>query len=426
MGDICYKEAMRGVRLKAICIGLLAIAVACGGPPEAPTGTTSATPPTVLLISMDGFRWDHPELADTPNLDRLIRNGVRAEGLIPVFPSKTFPAHYSVVTGLHPGKHGVISNNMRDPRWPDVIFGQTAREEVQKARWWGGEPIWVTAHEQGLQTAVYFWPGSEAPIQGVLPDTWFPYHGSVPWDTRIATTLEWLDRAQPERPEFIALYFEEPNRAGHRYGPEAAETIAAVTAVDAALGQLLDGLETRGLMQSTNIVVVSDHGMALNDPERVVFLDDYVQLSREELFEAGALLQIFPSEGRDQEIYDALVDAHPRLRVFRPWDAPSEFFLENNARLAPIMGSPDPGWEVLPRAVAEGRGVIPGDHGQDPSYPDMHGIFVASGPAFREGVTIDCYRSVDIYNVLAAALGLDPAVNDGDPDRAAEVLRPGR
>lgn len=392
------------------------------------SGCAPATPPPapapgpLVLISLDGFRWDYPDLADTPNLDRLIASGVRAEGMIPVFPSKTFPSHYSIVTGLHPGHHGIISNNMRDPRWPEP-FGLSARDQVNNPRWWGGEPIWVTAQKQGLTTAVYFWPGSEAPVQGIQPDTWFPYDGSVTWEHRVDTALGWFDQPAEDRPDLVALYFDEPNTAGHGYGPESAEALAAATAVDAALGRLFDGLAERAMLESTNIVVVSDHGMALNADERVIVLDDYVELEREEIFEIGALLQIFPNEGREGEIYDALVGAHPNLRIFRPEEAPPEFHLYNHPRLAPIMGSPDPGWEVVPGAALESGWAVVGDHGQDPSHPDMHGIFIAAGPAFVNGSQVGRVHGVDIYNALAAALGIEPAANDGDPEQIVGVLR---
>ncbi len=381
-----------------------------------------ADTPPLILISLDGFRWDYLELADTPNLDRLITTGVRAEGMIPVFPSKTFPSHYSIATGLHPGHHGIISNNMRDPRWPEP-FGLSERDQVNNPRWWGGEPIWVTANKQGLRTSAYFWPGSEAPVQGVQPDVWFPYDGAVTWEHRVDTVLGWLDQPVEERPNFVALYFEEPNTASHDHGPEAPEALAAATAVDAAVGRLSDGLAERGVLESTNIVVVSDHGMALNDEERVIVLDDYIDLSREETFEIGALLQIFPAPGREEEIYTALAGAHPNLRIFRPEEAPPEFHLYNHPRLAPILGSPDPGWEVVPRAMVESGRFIRGDHGQDPSHPDMHGIFIAAGPAFEEGTTVARIPGVDIYNILAAVLGIEPAPNDGDPARVTGILK---
>ena len=174
---------------------LMAAPVGCGSI----RGESSSLPPTLILISMDGFRSDYIERVETPHLDRVIAGGVRAEGLIPPFPSKTFPGHYTLVTGLYPGHHGIISNNMRDPGWPEE-FGLNRRREVENGRWWGGEPIWVAAQRQGLRSAVYFWPGSEAAVQGVRPTHWYKFDASVPFEARVDQVLEWIDLPANERP----------------------------------------------------------------------------------------------------------------------------------------------------------------------------------------------------------------------------------
>ena len=373
--------------------------------------------PPLLLVSFDGFRHDYPELVPTPNFARLAARGVRAESLVPPFPSKTFPSHYTIVTGLYPGHHGIISNNMRDPRWPER-FALADREQVQDGRWWGGEPIWVTAHRRGLRTAVYFWPGSEAPIAGVQPDVWFPYDGAVPYEERVQRVLAWLGQPPASRPAFVALYFDEPNGAGHRHGPLAAETRAAIRRADATLGRLLDGIDRLGV--EVNLIVVSDHGMAQNDPARVILLDRDVELFPDELLEQGALVQIFPRRGRAERIYRALARL-PHLAVYRRGGIPARLHLYDNPRLPPILATPEVGWEALTRRQAA-AGVIPGDHGQDPAHPDMHGIFLAAGPAFARGARVPAIEAVDVYGLMAAALGIEPAPNDGVPARTAGIL----
>lgn len=371
-----------------------------------------------MLVSFDGFRWDYAARTDTPALDALAVRGVRAEHLVPVFPSKTFPAHYSIVTGLVPGNHGIVSNNMRDPRWPEP-FGLGDREQVQSGRWWGGEPIWATAARQGLRSAVYFWPGSEAPVGGVRPDWWFPYDEGVSYEARVDAALDWLSLPPDRAPALVALYFDEPDTSGHRLGPEAAGTLAAVRRVDNILERLLDGLHGRGI--EANVVVVSDHGMAANDAQRVIVLEEYVELAHEEVFELGAFLQIYPLPGREDAVFEALSGAHPNLRVWGREEIPEGLQLGDSPRLAPIVASPDPGWEVIPRARA--RGPIPGSHGQDPRHPDMHGIFYAAGPDLRQGVVLSTLEQVDVYELLARLLAIDPAPNDGDPARTAGLLR---
>ncbi len=382
---------------------------------------TPGAPAPVVLVSFDGFRWDYAGRAATPNLDRLAAAGVRAQRLIPVFPSKTFPGHYSIATGLYPGHHGVVSNNMRDPGWPEV-FRLAAREEVQNGRWWGGEPIWVTAKRHGLRAGAYFWPGSEAAVQGVRPDWWLAYDERVAWETRVDTALEWLTLTEAQRASFVALYFEEPNNAGHAHGPEAPETIDATRRADSILGRLLDGLSARGV--EANVIVVSDHGMAQNDVARLIVIDDYVSLLPDELFEFGAFGQIFPADGREAQIVEALDGAHPELAVYRRGATPEHLHLFNHPRVAPILLVPSAGWEVVPRAAFDGGAprVIAGDHGYDPSNPDMHGIFYAAGPGIASGRTIGAVEQVDIYALMCRLLGLQLAANDGVWDRIAPAV----
>lgn len=391
--------------------------VACGGA-VAPPGQSHP----LVLISFDGFRWDYADRTTTPALDRLAAAGVRAERLIPVFPSKTFPGHYSIVTGLYPGHHGIISNNMRDPQSGDV-FGTGSNPAVQDARWWAGEPVWVTAGRQGLGTGVYFWPGSEAPIDGRRPDRWFPYDEATSWDTRVDAALGWLTATAQERASFVALYFEEPNEAGHEYGPGAPETTDAVARADAVLARVLDGLAARGV--DANVLVVSDHGMAANDASRVIVLDDFVELAPDEVFEQGAIGQIFPRPGREDDVFAALEGAHLRLSVYRRGAAPARLHLFDHPRLPPILLVPDAGWEVMTRGQLEKSGGRPiaGDHGQDPMNPDLHGIFYAAGPGLAQGVRLGAVEQVDLYALMCRLLGLEPAPNDGDWSRISAAIR---
>lgn len=394
----------------AACLGLGAGAAPGAGP------AAEARPTPLVLVSFDGFRWDYPQHAPTPGLDRLAAAGIAAEHLVPVFPSKTFPAHYSIVTGLYPGHHGILSNNMRDPRWPEP-FGLGSRDQVQDARWWGGEPIWVTAQRQGLSAAVYFWPGSEAPVGGMYADRWFPYEESVPYEERVDRVVGWL-AAEAQRPNLVALYFDEPNTTGHGTGPLSATTLEAVRRVDTMLVRLLDGLAAAGV--AANVIVVSDHGMARNAESRVIYLEDYVKLAPNEVFEFGAMLQLYPLPGRERQVYEALAGAHPNLRVWRRDGIPARLHTAGSPRLAPIVGSPDAGWEVVP---SRGPGPpIAGDHGQDPLHPDMHGIFRAAGPDLRAGVVLPAIEQVDLYELMARLLRIEPAPNDGDPARIAGLL----
>jgi predicted AlkP superfamily pyrophosphatase or phosphodiesterase len=385
--------------------------------------TEDAVDPTLILISLDGFRWDYLDWDEAANLRRLAVDGVRAEGLIPVFPSKTFPCHYSIVTGLYPGHHGIVSNNMYDAEIGGE-FHLGDRDAVEDARWWGGEPIWVTAEKQGLISAAMFWPGAEAEIAGHRPSHWHRYDKEFTFEARVDQVLEWLDLPRRERPRMITLYFEHPNDVSHRYGPEAPETRDAVREVDARVNDLVSGLAERGLTGEVDLIITSDHGMAEVAIDRMVVIDDYVEFEEGELFEQGAYVQIFPNPGREELLYTALAGAHPDLAIYRRSEIPERFHLRDSPRTAPIIGVPSVGWEVATRGRYERYKVrmLKGDHGQDPADPLLHGIFVANGPSFESGLVIDRFENVEIYNLMATLLGLEPAPNDGDPGALAGVL----
>ena len=384
-------------------------------------------PSPLIVISIDGWRWDYDSKAPAPNLRALMQRGVRAENLIPSFPTKTFPNHYTMVTGLYPGHHGIVANAVRDPA-TGRTFVRTNVTEVRDPMWWGGEPIWVTAQRNGRIAAAMFWPGSEAPIGGILPRYWRPYDASFPPEQRVDQVLEWLDLPPGDRPALINLYFSDVDSAGHDYGPESREVQDAIQRVDGYLGRLFRGLERRGIATDVNVIVLSDHGMAAVDRTRVVVLDDYVAAGDVDVVDINPTLGIFARGRKDDAVYASLVRAHPRLRVFRSQTTPEEWHFRDHPRIPPIVGVADEGWQVLPRATMNQilSGKIPGErgnHGYDPALMSMRGLFVAAGPAFRSGATVPEFQNIHIYNVLAELLRVPPAPNDGNRDVARLLVR---
>jgi predicted AlkP superfamily pyrophosphatase or phosphodiesterase len=313
---------------------------------------------------------------------------------------------------------------MWDPEFQAVFDPWSDREETFKPRWWGGEPIWVTAHEHGLITAAYFWVGTEAVIHGVQPDHWYPYDAAVTHEAEVDQVLAWLDLPAGERPRLINLYFDQPNGSGHRYGPTAPETRDAVKRVDAVLGRLVAGLEARGTLAKIDLVIVSDHGMADVSPQRAIRLEDFIDLSQVAWEEGGTTLHLFPRAGLEDTVYRALAGAHPHLAVYRKGEVPARFHYAGHRRVAPIVGIPDNGWMVGTEAELRGlqSGELKGAHGFDNQHPDMWGIFYAHGPSFRRGAEIGRISAVDVYQIVAAALGIEPAPNDGDPRVVGQVL----
>lgn len=376
------------------------------------------------MIGLDGLRWDYVDKFDLTTLNALGRRGVRANSLVPVFPTKTFPNFYALATGLYPNHSGILENTMYDPTL-NARFRMSDTAAVRNAKWWEGEPIWVTAEKQGVRTAVFFWPGSEAAVEGVRPTYWRAYDGSIEGSDRIEQVLRWLTEPPDERPHLVMVYFSNLDNAGHRYGPDAPETAKAAHQVDDLIRALQTGLERQGLLDQVNLVIVSDHGMAQRSADHVIFLDDYVDVRSAGVLSLGEHMTLWPKPEAVDSVYLALADAHPALEVYKRDNLPPRFHLAGHRRTPPIVAVAATGWTVSTHDwVDEHAGRFTGGaHGYDNAEPKMHGFFEAVGPAFRAHVRIDTLEAVDVYNLLAASLDLQPAPNDGDSSLIPRLMK---
>lgn len=398
--------------------------------PGLPAPADTATPPTptaatdetyVLMVSFDGMRYDFLDRVPTPAFDRVATAGVRAAGLIPAYPSKTFPNHYTIATGLYPTHHGIVDNEFYDPHF-DAVYALRDRDAVEDGRWYGGEPIWKTAERQGLIAASYFWVGSEA--TGLRPTYWKRYDGAVPNTARVDTVLAWLDLPLERRPRVVMLYFSDVDDAAHRYGPGAPQVDSAIAAVDAILGRLLDGLAARELGDRVNLLLVSDHGMAPVPAANVVYLEDYADLAGARVID-NATQALLYFDGDETEIWaahDALAGRIPHAQVHLKEELPNRWHYRNSRRVGEIVVVAEPGWMVASRQSRAWRGG--GMHGWDPYFRPMHGIFLAAGPGIRPGGELASFENIHVHPFAAALLGIEPAPGiDGRLDVLAPHLR---
>ncbi|GAB3061530.1 ectonucleotide pyrophosphatase/phosphodiesterase [Stenotrophomonas tumulicola] len=400
---------------------------ACSTPPAAvapgpAVAAHTAATPKLLLISIDGLRADALDRGITPNLQRIVDGGVRARWMTPSYPALTFPNHYTLVTGLRPDHHGIIHNSMDDAGLGR--FKLSDRKAVSTSEWWGGEPIWVAAEKAGVRTATWSWPGSEAPVQGIQPSQWRHYDASVPFEDRVQTVLGWLQQTDADAPRLATLYLEHVDHAGHDHGPDSPQYAEAIERADQVIGEVLDGLQQRGLADTTNVIVVSDHGMAPVPSGQAVATEDMVDPALARSISVGQSVGFEPRAGHEAAAGQALLGRHAHYQCWNKGDLPARWHYGSNPRIPPIVCQMDEGWDALSRETIAKRELRDrGSHGYDNALPSMRAVFIARGPSFKQGQLIEGFDNVDVYPLLARLLQVPVPATDGDPQTLLETLR---
>ncbi len=408
--------------MRKVWFYLLVVLLACK--PEdkmgssAPNSPETLKKPYVVLVSMDGFRYDYVEKYKLPNLKRIATEGVSAEAMIPVFPSKTFPNHYSIVTGLYPEKHGIVSNSFYDPdRNQNYRIGD--RSKVEDGSWYAGTPLWVLAEKQGMRAASFFWVGSEADIQGVRPSYYFNYDSSILNCHRVEQVINWLKLPEDQRPHFITLYFSDIDSKGHDYGPDSEELAEVLVEIDKTIADL--DLKLSALDLEVNLIITSDHGMIRIDQEQPIRIDKIIDLSDFYTISNGTNYMLYGKEpAKIDQAFEQLQAVASNFEVYRKSDMPDYLHYKNNNRIgdlliiaqAPYVIADNP---ILPRS--------PGTHGYDSrSTEEMMTIFYAKGPAFQSNMRIEPFENIHIYPMITSILGLHHGPIDGDIQVLSPIL----
>jgi len=365
--------------------------------------------PYLVLVSFDGFSASYLNRFKLPNFDRVMKTGVRAKSLRPVYPSLTFPSHYSMVTGMYPERHGIVGMDFIDPVRNQTF--STRAGSAAEGSWYRGEPIWVTAERQGMVSATCFWPGSDAAIQGVRPTFWKKYDGGLPNSARVQAILDWLRLPAQERPHVLTAYFSDVDGAGHRFGPDSGEVAAAVLAGDQVLGALLDGINALPIRDQVILMIVSDHGMAAVTKEQTVPVDGLLDTSGIKGTGAGTQMSLFATPDLSAvEIRDRINARLQHGRAYLRQDLPEALHYRSDPRIGDVVIVMEEPWRILPpRGGTRDMTVLGGWHGWDPSSPAMQGIFLASGPGIRKQFSIGTIEAVDVYPIMVQLLGLTSA-----------------
>lgn len=375
----------------------------------------------VVLISLDGFRYDYPRIYGAPHLLKMGTKGVSApNGMLPAYPSLTFPNHISIITGLYPEHHGIVANSFWDPA-REQTYVYTQSQSNSDGSWYSGTPLWVLAEQQGMRSACLFWPGSEAEIQGKRPSYYLHFDDKLDDEKRVDQVVAWLKLPAALRPHFITLYYSNVDHAGHGYGPDSDEVRAAVHHVDTMVGDLQAKIAQLHL--PVDIVVLADHGMVKLQSEPVT-LSDFADLK--EFRTDGSLLYAKPDADAQETYEEFLTHPDPRFKVYRRADIPAYLHFDANPREGdPVIVPNGPFvFRVNPSASEYDHTRPHGGHGFDPrTMPEMKAIFFAVGPDIRSGVQLKPFENVNVYPFLAEILGLTLPAVDGTLDVLLPALK---
>ncbi|HEY9117374.1 MAG TPA: ectonucleotide pyrophosphatase/phosphodiesterase [Roseivirga sp.] len=386
--------------------------------------------PYVIMVSFDGFRHDYVEKYNAPNFKEFIKNGVAAEAMTPSFPSKTFPNHYSLVTGLYPDHHGLVDNTFYDKEL-DLQYSIGNRERVENPAFYGGLPLWQLVQQNGMKSASYFWVGSEAPVAGSFPSYYHKYSDDVDNETRVNATIDWLKLPIEDRPHFITLYFSLVDSKGHSYGPEHEETKAAVLEADRLLGLLKTGVEALNL--PVDIIVVSDHGMEPIYPKRENYID-FAELTKDlntqvKSVNNGPHAHFYIDDVDIKEkTFQTLKSKENNFKVYRKEKLPKHLHYGTHERVGDIMIIVEPGHYLSSTGRIKNNidnQITRGEHGFDPYHtPNMGAIFYANGPSFKSGLKIGEFENVNVYPLVTKILGIDHLPNlDGRLEVLKKILK---
>ncbi|MBC7850874.1 MAG: alkaline phosphatase family protein [Chitinophagaceae bacterium] len=374
--------------------------------------------PYVILISIDGFRYDYADRYNATNIIRLRNSGVQATSMIPSFPSVTFPNHYTIATGLYPSHHGLVYNQFYD-RERKATYNMSDRKAVEDGTWYGGTPLWVLAEKNGMLSASYHFVGSEAAIQQTYPTYWYKYSEGKNIDFRIQKLVDWLKLPEDRRPHLITFYMSEVDDAGHNFGPDTKQTGQAVLYIDDVMRKLTARIDSLGL--PVNYIFLADHGMAQVDTVTRINIRAMIDTAQFIIRGGGTSLQLYAKNAQSiQSTYDQLKAKEKDFIVYKREDIPRAWHFNKSDdslnRIGDLFIVP-----VYPKVLSSWSGKIsPGAHGYDPVMKEMHATFYAWGPQIKKGRRINSFENIHVYPAVCRLLGLPVPTNI---DGKKKVLR---
>lgn len=387
--------------------------------------------PKLIVISVDGFRFDFLQRfsnQDIPNFRYFTEHGASVKYVKNVFPSVTYPNHMSIISGLYPENHGVVHNSFRDEYLNDT-FELDSMFQNFDSRWFdNGHEVIYSANSKGngvRETGSALWPGGLTTIQGVQPRTIgraFSGNISLPYNTRVDYVINWLtDKVRPIN--LGLLYFDEPDEAGHNFGPDSPEVAQAIQKVDAGLGYLRQRLNETNLLDKVNIIITSDHGMIAAD-KGFVNIDKCIDSQwYSSVGTWNTVFFIYPQKGYQGKVLDGLQNCKNIYTYSKDNEQLKKMHFQKNSRIAPIVLEAKAGYIITTNRTPRDL-VTKGAHGYDPEkVQEMRPFFLAYGPSFKSNFThTHPINIVDIYPLMCEILSVEAAPNNGTLSEVKELL----
>lgn len=383
----------------------------------------------LLLVSFDGFRWNYDQDVDTPNLDQMVLDGVKAKYMTPPMLTMTSPSHFTTITGRWVEDHEVVHNMMFDPK---TNLKVPHKETMRRSEWWdnGVLPLWITAQNQGLKTASFYYPGGGANYSGqavnraLVEENGHPDDNETEWRENIDKVMSWFTE---EDFHLVTLYYGEPDNVGHAKGPDHPDRKKIIMQIDRTIGYLREAIVRHKLQDSLNVIITSDHGMTTVKKRPQVdeiILNKYLNLillNSFEILDYGGFGILTPRPGKEQEVFDALSKA-PNLTVWKKEEFPESFHLAKSKRLPPIVVVADLGFNLNSRFIVY---VNKGDHGYHNGEMDMKTIFRAFGPDFKKNFVSEPFDSIHVYPLMCKLLQIQPEPHNGSLSVTENLLSGG-
>jgi len=407
-----YQFTQKAMYVLLICISTFTLSTAQSQINQA------TTPPYVIILSLDGFRWDYPNKYHTPTFNSIAQQGVKATSMQPCFPTITFPNHYAMATGLYPNNNGIVLNKFYCKRLKET-YTPSNRKAVENGQFYDGEPIWITAEKQGVKSASFFWVGSEAPVTGLYASYWKQYEEHIPFDNRIDTVISWLTLPYDKRPRLIMWYYHQPDEVNHNYGPDSQKAEKMVEWLDSMVGEFTKRIKTLAIADSINIIVVSDHGFTSNEPKHSLFFDDYVKSNWIDNWYGSNPLYMLSPKAEFADTAFTCLKKMPHAQIWKKSDVPAKFHYGSNERILDWVILADSTWNLQWR----GKTLNKGDHGYTNEFSDMQSIFYAFGPDFKRNYVHPSFQNIAIYEIIAHLLRIKPAPNDADFNQVKGLFR---